>query len=284
MPWPCVGSYADEGAAHEHALVLLAMVGACHIDAAEDHAHLQLHVPAALEARARQELEAYECERSDPASPSDDSDPALSHSAGWGLYLCWALGLTIIHQLQLTHPVLAEQGASSSIELIEHGEWWRPVTALFLHADHEHLFGNLLSGLFFATLVASSIGPWRGWALILLSGALGNAITSLLVWPEVYRSIGASTAVFGALGILSGLGLSWMLRIRTRVAWLRVLAPVIGGIVVLGMTGSGLPESNTDVLGHVFGFASGVAAGLVTGLLSCRASSGTSRAGSDAPT
>ena len=59
-----------------------------------------------------------------------------------------------------------------------------------------------------------------------------------------------------------------MLRFRKQVAWARLVAPLIGGIVVLGMTGSGLPESNTDVMGHVFGFAAGVIIGAIWGALS----------------
>lgn len=281
--WTAVGSYPDEETAHEHALVVLAMGAPCRIDLEPRQHRLRLEVPGELSPRALEEIEAYEQESGEPLPP-EETDGPLVHSPGIGVYILWALSLAVIHELQSRHPWLAERGASSSTELIAQGEWWRPLTALFLHADYEHLLGNLLSGLFFSTLVASSIGAWRGWALILLCGALGNLATSLAVWPEAYRSIGASSAVFGALGILSGLGLAWMLRLRGKVPWLRVIAPVIAGIVVLGMTGSGLPEDNTDVLGHVFGFTAGVMAGSLAGWLSCRANSGTSRAGSGAPT
>ena len=193
----------------------------------------------------------------------------------------------LVHRLEPRYPDLVDACASSSIGLIDHGQLWRPFTALFFHADMEHLLGNLLSGLFFTTLVASSIGAWRGWLLILACGTVGNAATSILTYPEPYQSIGASTAVFAALGILSGLGLAWMLRFRKQVPWLRVSAPVIGGIIVLGMTGSGVPEGNTDVMGHVFGFVAGVIAGGLWGFLkelSYKASSGISKAESDART
>ena len=126
-----------------------------------------------------------------------------------------------------------------------------------------HLIGNLLSGLFFGTLVARSVGPWRGWALILACGTIGNLLTSLLTWPESFVSIGASTAVFGALGILSGIGFVAMLRQRARLPWARIAAPVLAGIVLLGWLGGGSETGNTDVLGHVFGFASGLAAGIL---------------------
>ena len=145
-----------------------------------------------------------------------------------------------------------------------------------MHADPPHLIGNLLSGLFFGTLVARMIGPWRGWALILACGVLGNVMTSAMAWPEAFRSIGASTAVFGALGILSGLGFSAMLRQRLRLSsWARTAAPLLAGIVLLGWMGgggaggdTGGDGGNTDVMGHVFGFASGLAAGWIVGRFS----------------
>ncbi len=169
---------------------------------------------------------------------------------------------------QETSPWLVDRASSSSIGLIENHEWWRPFTALFLHADPPHLIGNLLSGMFFGTLVARSIGPLRGWALILASGTVGNLITSAVAWPDAFVSIGASTAVFGALGILSGLGFISLRRNRVRMPWIRIAAPVLAGIVILGWLGGGTPGGNTDVLGHIFGFGSGLAAGLVVEHLS----------------
>jgi membrane associated rhomboid family serine protease len=126
-----------------------------------------------------------------------------------------------------------------------------------------HLAGNLICGLFFGTLVARLIGPWLAWALILACGSIGNLLTSLLTWPESFVSIGASTAVFGALGILSGIGFMALLREKARLPWMRLSAPVLAGIILLGWFGGGQQNGNTDVLGHVFGFASGLAVGML---------------------
>jgi membrane associated rhomboid family serine protease len=112
-------------------------------------------------------------------------------------------------------------------------------------------------------LASKSIGPFKAWSMILLSGTLGNVITSALTYPEPFTSIGASTAVFGALGILSGIGLVENLREKVSMPWVRVVAPLLAGFVLLGWLGGGTPGSNTDVLGHVFGFLAGVVAGMV---------------------
>lgn len=286
--WVEIGCYPHEEDAHEHALVILAMGMPCWITTDPGRMGYQLLVSQKYESLARHELQQYEEERLQSHPDQANQPSPFTHSPGWTHYFLWAVTLVAVHRLQAHHPELVELGASSSTGLIDQHQWWRPFTALFLHSDLEHLLGNLLSGLFFTTLVASSIGATRAWLLILASGAMGNLATSLMVWPEPYRSIGASTAVFAALGILSGLGLAWMLRFRKQVPWLRMIAPLIGGIVVLGMTGSGLPESNTDVMGHVFGFAAGVISGAIWGSLterlSYKASSGTSREESGAPT
>ena len=78
--------------------------------------------------------------------------------------------------------------------LFQHGEWWRPFTALFLHADLQHLLGNILCGTLFASLVSRSVHALRGWLLILASGVAGNILTCLTHRGDGITSIGASTA------------------------------------------------------------------------------------------
>lgn len=265
-----VGNYPTLTDAHEHGLVILAMRQACWVAGPDEHGHYTLHAETEAAPAIVRELLDYEAEQQLPAAAASTDDAATSafpFSAGWGVYLIWALTLILIHGFQNSKPWLADRAASSSIALIKDHEYWRPFTALFLHADAPHLMGNLLSGMFFGTLLARSIGPLRAWALILACGTIGNALTSAITWPEPFVSIGASTAVFGALGILSGHGFAAMLRHRFRLPWAKTIAPVLAGIVILGWLGGGTAGGNTDVLGHIFGFASGLIAGLAVGHL-----------------
>lgn len=258
-----VGEYPSLDQAHEHGLVVLAMRQPCLVTPSGTPGHFTLHAdPVAAPAVVR-ELEAYENEKDAPVRPEPREREWFRHRAGWDVYLIWLLALVACFVWQNNDPSVVERAASSSKDLLGRHEWWRPFTGLFLHADTPHLLGNLLSGLFFGTLVARSIGPWRGWVLILACGTAGNLLTSLLTWPESFVSIGASTAVFGALGILSGIGFIAMLRQRARLPWARIAAPVLAGVVLLGWLGGGSQSGNTDVLGHVFGFASGLAAGML---------------------
>jgi len=260
-----VGTYPTLEQAHEHGLVILAMREPCLIAETEIPGQYSLQAEPAAAPQIADELEAYESER-EPARATLPEHDLFRFPAGWDVYGTWMLCVIAAFLWQQTNPSLVEHAASSSVRLIGHGEWWRPFTALFLHADVPHLIGNLLSGLLFGTLVARSVGPWRGWALILACGTVGNAITSAITWPEAFTSIGASTAVFGALGILSGLGFAAMLRARLHLPWAKIAAPVLAGIILLGWLGGGSATGNTDVLGHVCGFGSGLLAGIVVGI------------------
>lgn len=255
-----VGRYASEAEAHEHALVILAMGRSCRVDE-----HHSLQVSPEHEAEVRSELLAY-AEEQAAGIPEEPALPLQTHPAGWTLYFLWAASLILMFRLQAEWPALTDAASSSNLRILVDHQWWRPLTALFLHSDPPHLLGNLLGGLFMGTLVTKSIGPFRGWFWILACGTIGNFGTALATYPEPFSSIGASTAVFAALGILSGFGLALMLHHHARLPWLRILSPVIAGTVILAMIGSGTEDGRTDVLGHCLGFLAGIAAGYLNGI------------------
>lgn len=264
--WVQVGSYPTLEQAYDHGLVILAMGEACRVTEAEKPGEFDLQAEVQPAARISHELDAYGAEMVIPAKPRPTSNEWLRHSAGWNYCWAWVLVLISVFYWQGEDSSLVAKAASSSIGLIDRGEWWRPFTALFLHADVGHLVGNLVGGVIFAALVARSIGPLLGWTMILACGTLGNALTSRLTYPEPFLSIGASTAVFAALGILSGIGIAETLRERVQLPWVRIMAPVFAGIILLGWLGGG-HDAQTDVLGHVFGFSSGLAGGAAVGML-----------------
>lgn len=264
--WVQVGHYATLAEAYDHGLVILAMGEACRVAEAVVPGEYDLQAEALPAARIADELDAYGREMAATAKRPLPTSDWTRHSPGWEFCGIWVALLVWIFHWQNQDPSLVERAASSSLGLIGRGEWWRPFTALFLHADFGHLLGNLSSGVIFATLVSRMTGPLRGWVLILGCGTLGNAITSWLNYPQPFLSLGASTAVFAALGILAGLGLAETLRDRAHLPWARITAPILAGLVLLSWLGSGGENAvNTDVMGHVFGFGSGLVAGAVTG-------------------
>jgi membrane associated rhomboid family serine protease len=71
--------------------------------------------------------------------------------------------------------------------------------------------------------------------------------------------VGASTAVFAALGLLAGFG--WGQTTTSRDRRLYRWAPLFGGICLLVFLGSGATGQHVDVLGHLLGFAAGTGTG-----------------------
>jgi membrane associated rhomboid family serine protease len=129
-----------------------------------------------------------------------------------------------------------------------------------------HLLGNLVFGALFAALACEMLGTGLGLAAILSSGALANLANAWVQAPE-FRSVGASTAVFGALGLLGGH--RWqrrkLVRGLRRASWI----PLLASAFLLAYLGSGGTRTDgaerVDVLGHALGFVAGGALGALHG-------------------
>lgn len=143
------------------------------------------------------------------------------------------------------------------------GEWWRLITALTLHADLQHLLGNLAIGGVFILLLCRQLGTGLSWTLLLLAGAVGNLVN---VWlqPVTHNSVGASTAVFGAVGILAAIS---MVRYHHHLkrSWPVPLAAAVALLALLGSEGR-----HADLGAHLFGLLAGGLLGIVTELLTSR--------------
>jgi len=137
------------------------------------------------------------------------------------------------------------------------GEWWRTVTALTLHWDLDHLGGNLLFGAFFGFFIGRYLGRGIGWLAVIGAATLANVLAALLLEPA-HTSLGASTAVFAALGILTAY--TWRRGYLRETPWRWRLAPIVAGIGLLAFTGAG--GENTDLFAHLAGFLAGFGTGL----------------------
>src|SRR5205823_601758 len=81
---------------------------------------------------------------------------------------------------------------------VAEGDWWRLITAAFLHYGPFHLFLNMLALYWFGSLLEQRIGSGRFLALYLVSGLAGSA--GALLWSPLVPTVGASGAIFGILG------------------------------------------------------------------------------------
>jgi membrane associated rhomboid family serine protease len=130
------------------------------------------------------------------------------------------------------------------------GEWWRPLTAAFLHIGPVHLVLNMLAVLVFGSELERQLGRWRFLAVYLLS-ALGGAASIQLFGNPLQPVAGASTAIYGLLG---SLGVLMIVRRQD----LRGLLTLLAINVVISF----LP--GVSLLGHLGGLVAGAAA---TGIL-----------------
>lgn len=149
---------------------------------------------------------------------------------------------------------------------IRAGELARTATALTLHADVPHVLSNLVFGAAFAYLVFHALGAGFGALALLAAGMLGNLMNAWVQSPD-HRSIGASTAVFGAVGLLGGS--EARARHMLREPETRRFAPIGAALLLLLYLGVGEAQStrNVDVLAHVFGLLAGLGLGSMLGLL-----------------
>ena len=111
------------------------------------------------------------------------------------------------------------------------------------------------------------MGAGNAWLLVVLGAGLANWIEAFF-GPATHRSVGASTAVFTALGLLSAY--SWRTRLAYPQRWALRWGPLVAGVVLLSWTGTGgqsLEEpgggagQTVDVVAHALGFAVGLLAG-----------------------
>jgi rhomboid protease GluP len=214
-----------------------------------------IEVVAADAASAQAHLRQYE--RENPPPPPPPPPPRLHPHAWIGcvLYVGVLMGVAYAVAGGLVRLDAFDLGELDAAR-VQGGQWWRAWTALTLHLDGPHLAANLLAGVWFGYLAARQLGGGLAWFLIVSGAALANLLAGLYGPPE-HRAVGASTAVFAALGLMSAY--SWRERLRWPQRWARRWGPLVAGVVLLGWTGSA--GEGTDLIGHLSGFIVGVVLG-----------------------
>jgi membrane associated rhomboid family serine protease len=122
--------------------------------------------------------------------------------------------------------------------LVQLGDWWRPITAAFLHIGPVHLVMNMLALLLFGSELERQLGRWRFLGVYLVSALGGAAAIQLFGNPGGYVA-GASTAIYGLLGALGVLMLASRQNVRGLLTLLaiNVFISFLPGVSLLGHLG-----------------------------------------------
>jgi membrane associated rhomboid family serine protease len=131
------------------------------------------------------------------------------------------------------------------------------VTALLLHVDAVHVLGNAVATALLVTAVAQRLGPGLAVGLVVLAGAVANLVAAA-AYGAGHVAVGASTATFGALGILAALQF-WAAPATHRSTTRRWTVPV-ATLLLLVLLGT---SQNADVLAHALGLVTGAALGFL---------------------
>jgi membrane associated rhomboid family serine protease len=235
---------------------------------AEEDAAWTLCVAPAEAMRAREELRRYALERRSDAQRHAEREALSSRQPFGGAYagsLGFALVLFLVAYAVGDNTFGIDWVAAGALQVPAPGhsiDSWRAITSLTLHQSPEHLFSNLAFGIAGGVLCTRLFGYGIGWLGILGAGILANLV-EMTVGPLGHAAIGASTAVFGSIGLLSGY--AWRQRLTLRERWLYRWTPLIGGVSLLAALGAG--GEHVDVLGHLLGFMAGLAVGWAYALL-----------------
>ena len=253
--WTLVSSSRSQRAIAECELVLTAIGIEARIE--RDSTGWLLFTRREMATAARQQLALYHQENRNSRRQRDPSPKIDSGLVGCAFYIGIVWLVWTLESIGLANQ-FSQNGAMWVYGVREQGEWWRTVTALLLHADIAHLVGNSAFGLLFGVLAGRYYGSGVAWLLIVLCGACGNFLNAQLQHYN-FVSIGASTAMFAAVGLIGGM--FFRRRFLRGRGWKYNAIPIAGAIGVFAFMGIG--TERTDVVAHFTGLICGLFAGIV---------------------
>ncbi len=152
---------------------------------------------------------------------------------------------------------IIDQGALERSR-VEVGEWWRLISAAFMHGGVDHLIGNMVMLYVLGMACEHAFGLSQFLVLYMVS-ALGGSILSLLGGEK--PSVGASGAIFGLAGALIVLFVKQRNRLAVRHREIGVVLAIWAGYQLL--LGFGLMGEIVDNRAHLGGLLGGMLCALV---------------------
>lgn len=156
------------------------------------------------------------------------------------------------------YNTFVEQGGISYDVIVNDHQYYRFLTHMFIHADMDHLFGNMIVLFFIGTLVEKKLGRFR-YIILYFFGGLVAAITSLgynRIQDSSTLSIGASGAIFAVVGAMVAIVI-FNKREFEEIGIQRLLFFVVITII------NGINSQGIDNAAHVGGLFAGLVLGQV---------------------
>ena len=148
--------------------------------------------------------------------------------------------------------MLYNKGAFSFLFVEESKEYYRLLTNIFIHADINHLFSNMLILFFLGNIVEEKIGHTKYFLLYFISAMAGNVASSVyeIQLNQMYFTVGASGAIFGVIGAVL------MLVLTEGGRWETITLP--GMLLMLGYSlYSGFVVESVNNAAHIGGMLAG---------------------------
>lgn len=146
------------------------------------------------------------------------------------------------------------KGAGNSTAILNHGELFRLVTSLTLHADIVHLLSNCFLGIFLLHFYLQLTGNGLGLSAMLATAVAANYL-NVLVHGSGHLFVGFSTALFAIIGMLCTMSFAF----KTSRFFLHFFMPIMAGLALLALLGS--EGERTDLGSHLFGLGCGLLGG-----------------------
>lgn len=176
------------------------------------------------------------------------------------MLLCVAVWVAnVVSGMSMMQPPADElfRWGANSASAVQAGQWWRMVTAMFLHGGVLHLALNMYA-LWEAGLMVTRLFGNRGFLVVYFgAGLVGNAL-SLHFSGQTGVSVGASGAVFGVAGAL----LAAVIQHRGKFPMGRSKQMLMSlGLFIFYSLAYGFSRQGIDNAAHVGGLLAGLVAG-----------------------
>lgn len=171
-------------------------------------------------------------------------------------YILLAINVTVFILQIILGNVVEYIGINNRTLVVEFNQYYRLLTACFLHADIIHLFFNSYALYYIGSQIEGFYGKTKYLTIYLLSGVIGNLLS--ICFHNGF-SLGASGAIFGLFGALLYFGYHYRLYLGTAIR--SQIIPVIILNLALGFMVSGI-----DNVAHIGGLIGGVLVSMACGV------------------